>query len=275
MLRAGADGAAAGWSVGAGADPLSCFSSGSGCASCFGSSRSASCWAGAADASPITPSWPPTWIVSSSPTLISNSVPATGDGTSVSTLSVEISTSGSSTATSSPTALSQRVTVPSVTDSPISGSVTDVPPPDDPPVPAVGFSRGVSVSVDGSAWGAVSAAGAASGSGAGSGVASSAAPPVSPPVSPPAPEPSPITPSSAPTAAVSSSPTTIFSSTPPYGEGISVSTLSVDTSSKGSSTSTSSPTAFSQRVTVPSVTLSPRAGIWTEWDMSGVLLPVT
>src|SRR5206468_7185469 len=44
------------------------------------------------------------------------------------------------------------------------------------------------------------------------------------------------------------------------GEGISVSTLSVETSRSGSSTSTVSPTALSQRVTVPSVTLSPRAG---------------
>ncbi len=74
--------------------------------------------------------------------------------------------------------------------------------------------------------------------------------------------------SSAPTAAVSSSATRIFSSTPPYGEGISVSTLSVETSSNGSSTSTDSPSLLSQRVTVPSVTLSPRAGIWTEWDIA-------
>ena len=45
------------------------------------------------------------------------------------------------------------------------------------------------------------------------------------------------------------------------GAGISVSTLSVETSSSGSSAVTSSPTDFSHRVTVPSVTLSPRAGI--------------
>jgi hypothetical protein len=42
------------------------------------------------------------------------------------------------------------------------------------------------------------------------------------------------------------------------GEGISVSTLSVETSSSGSSTATVSPTCLSQRVTVPSVTDSPR-----------------
>ena len=52
-------------------------------------------------------------------------------------------------------------------------------------------------------------------------------------------------------------------STPLTGEGISVSTLSVDTSSNGSSAVTVSPTAFSQRVTVPSVTLSPSWGIDT------------
>src|SRR5690554_1798780 len=51
---------------------------------------------------------------------------------------------------------------------------------------------------------------------------------------------------------------------PAIGEGTSVSTLSVDTSSSGSSTSTRSPTFFSQRVTVPSVTLSPSAGRLTD-----------
>src|SRR5262245_42322799 len=63
---------------------------------------------------------------------------------------------------------------------------------------------------------------------------------------------------------------------PATGEGISVSTLSVETSSSGSSTSTRSPTFFSQRVTVPSVTDSPRAGMVTRSDMTCFLLfPVT
>ncbi|CAG7108248.1 hypothetical protein PICSAR189_04469 [Mycobacterium avium subsp. paratuberculosis] len=50
----------------------------------------------------------------------------------MSTLSVDTSTSASSTWTESPTFLSQRVTVPSVTDSPSSGISTGVaaPPPD-------------------------------------------------------------------------------------------------------------------------------------------------
>ena len=64
----------------------------------------------------------------------------------------------------------------------------------------------------------------------------------------------PTTASSAPTSTVSSSPTMIFAACPPTGDGISVSTLSVETSSSGSSTSTSSPSCLSQRVTVPSVT---------------------
>ncbi len=54
---------------------------------------------------------------------------------------------------------------------------------------------------------------------------------------------------------------------PVAGAGISVSTLSVDTSTSGSSTWTVSPSCLSQRVTVPSVTLSPRAGIVTETVM--------
>src|SRR5664279_4328165 len=228
--------------------------------------------AAAAPASPMTPSCAPTSMVWSSPTVISSRVPATGEGISVSTLSVDTSTIGSSSATSSPTALSHRVTVPSVTDSPISGSVTDVPDPVDSPVPAVGFCAGASASVEGASAGAACAAGAASGSGAGSGApspsgGSSPLPPDTAPPPPAEPEPSPMIASSAPSSAVSSSPTRIFSSTPPYGDGISVSTLSVDTSSNGSSTSICSPSLLSQRVTVPSVTLSPRAGIWTEWDM--------
>jgi hypothetical protein len=43
-----------------------------------------------------------------------------------------------------------------------------------------------------------------------------------------------------------------------------VSTLSVDTSRSGSSIATMSPSFLSQRVTVPSVTDSPSAGIVTE-----------
>ena len=82
------------------------------------------------------------------------------------------------------------------------------------------------------------------------------------------PEPEPMTASVAPTSTVSSSWTRISSITPPTGDGISVSTLSVEISSSPSSASTVSPTFFSQRVTVPSVTDSPRAGSCTLSDMT-------
>ncbi len=72
---------------------------------------------------------------------------------------------------------------------------------------------------------------------------------------------------SPPISTVSSSSATIFFSVPAAGDGISVSTLSVETSSNGSSTSTVSPSFLSQRVTVPSLTDSPRAGICTEKAM--------
>ena len=53
-----------------------------------------------------------------------------GDGTSASTLSVEISNNGSSRSTLSPTFLIQRTTVPSAIDSPICGITTSVAIPD-------------------------------------------------------------------------------------------------------------------------------------------------
>ena len=70
----------------------------------------------------------PTATVVSTATSIANKIPATGDGISVSTLSVETSRSASSTATASPMFLSQRVTVPSLTDSPRAGIEITVPP---------------------------------------------------------------------------------------------------------------------------------------------------
>src|SRR6202034_2462606 len=59
-------------------------------------------------------------------TLISVSTPAAGEGISASTLSVEISNSGSSRWTVSPTCFSHLVNVPSVIDSPIWGMTTSV-----------------------------------------------------------------------------------------------------------------------------------------------------
>ncbi len=62
----------------------------------------------------------PAWI------LISESTPAAGEGISASTLSVEISNSGSSCCTVSPGFFSHLVMVPSKIDSPIWGMITSV-----------------------------------------------------------------------------------------------------------------------------------------------------
>ena len=110
-------GAAAGAGVGAGA----------GCGA--GAAAGAGVGAGAAGAAapleaPTTAITVPTGTVSPACTRISVRVPAMGEGTSVSTLSVETSKSGSSARTVSPTFLNQRVIVPSVTVSPSCGRVT-------------------------------------------------------------------------------------------------------------------------------------------------------
>ena len=188
------------------------------------------------------------------------------------------------------------MTVPSVTDSPSAGSVTAVPPEAWPPwaesaswavwLEAGAVSCGAGASSVRAAGGLVSvsvlrsasspsddsvaaAAGASladcsscsSSEGAASWpLSADSSPPPEPPDSPS----SPTVHSSAPTSTVSSSCTLISSRTPATGEGISVSTLSVETSSRGSSTATWSPGCFNQRVTVPSVTDSPSAGRVTE-----------
>ncbi len=72
--------------------------------------------------------------------------------------------------------------------------------------------------------------------------------------------PSPIRPSSAPTATLPPSGTAISESVPAAGALTSSVTLSVSSSTSGSSMATLSPTCFSQRATVASVTDSPSAG---------------
>ena len=197
------------------------------------------------------PSCPPTRAMPSSATVISSKMPATGDGISVSTLSVETSSSASSAATESPMAFSQRVTVPSVTLSPSAGNTTGV---IRPPLAGVAV---LALGTETSATGAgTSSTGVASESGTGVSIALGVAAGAEAPASE-------ITASAPPTRTTASSPAMISVSTPLTGEGISVSTLSVETSSNGSSAVTASPTAFSQRVTVPSVTLSPSWGIDT------------
>ena len=82
-----------------------------------------------ATASPISLTTATTVLISTvapSATLISLSTPATGEGISASTLSVEISNSGSSFSTGSPAFLSHLVMVPSKIDSPIWGMITSV-----------------------------------------------------------------------------------------------------------------------------------------------------
>src|SRR6185503_11143963 len=78
--------------------------------------------AGAPAPSLIWPSRAPTATVSPSLAEISPSVPAAGAGTSIVTLSVSSSTSGSSTATGSPGFLNHFPIVASVTDSPSVGT---------------------------------------------------------------------------------------------------------------------------------------------------------
>ena len=196
----------------------------------------------------------PTSTSSSSSASSSSTVPATGLGISVSTLSVDTSRSGSSTSTVSPTSLSQRVTVPSVTDSPRAGMVTSCDSPEPPEGLSSDFAAGASSS---------SSARSSSGSSSASGSSASSSSAESSSAESPESSPSPMTARSPPTSTSSSSSAKISCRTPEYGLGISVSTLSVDTSRSGSSTSTVSPTSLSQRVTVPSVTDSPRAGIFT------------
>ena len=67
-----------------------------------------------------------TGTVSPAPARICTSTPPAGAGTSASTLSVEISNSGSSRSTGSPTLLIHRTIVPSAIDSPIWGISTSV-----------------------------------------------------------------------------------------------------------------------------------------------------
>jgi hypothetical protein len=70
-----------------------------------------------------------------------------------------------------------------------------------------------------------------------------------------------MTASTTPTSTVSPSGTLISVRVPLTGDGTSESTLSVDTSKRGSSSVTESPTALNHFVIVPSVTVSPSWGI--------------
>src|SRR5437899_10483914 len=117
----GASGASAGGAFGAAAAGAGAAEGGGGGAAAL---AGAAAGLAAAPAAPslICPSNAPTATVSPSLATMSPSVPADGAGTSMVTLSVSSSTSGSSTATGSPAFLNQRPMVASVTDSPRVGT---------------------------------------------------------------------------------------------------------------------------------------------------------
>src|SRR5208283_1056137 len=195
---------------------------------------------------PMTATTVWTLTVAPSGNLISVSVPAAGEGISASTLSVEISKSGSSRSTLSPTFLSHLVMVPSVMDSPICGMGTSVPAAS--VEAAVGAATGAAAGV---------AAGAVAGvvaTGVGAALADGAAT---------APALSAMMHTTVLICTVAPSATLISCNVPAAGDGISASTLSVEISKSGSSRSTLSPTFLSHLVMVPSVIDSPICGITT------------
>src|SRR5216684_1750141 len=111
--------AGAGLAAGAGADGAAAFET-----SALGGAAGAGAGAGAAAADPTASITPTTVLIGTvwpSPTLISFRTPADGEGISASTLSVEISNSGSSRSTLSPGFFSHLVMVPSKMLSPICG----------------------------------------------------------------------------------------------------------------------------------------------------------
>ena len=118
-------------------------------------------------AEPISPRRAPTGTVESTGTSMARRVPATGDGISVSTLSVETSRSASSIATESPTFFNQRVTVPSLTLSPSAGIVITVP---------AEFDAGGATGATGVGTTGAGAGVAATGAGVATGAAGAAAP---------------------------------------------------------------------------------------------------
>src|SRR5437899_8869558 len=120
----GASAASAGgvFRIGAAAAAAGAAAGGGGAAGAALAGAAAGLEAAPAAPSLICPSNAPTATVSPSLATMSPSVPADGAGTSMVTLSVSSSTSGSSTATASPAFLNQRPIVASVTDLPSVGT---------------------------------------------------------------------------------------------------------------------------------------------------------
>ncbi len=115
---------AAATGAGAGATGCGAGTGATGCGAGAGWAVMAGAGAAASPGPTMTASGVPTATVSPAGTRISSKTPAAGDGTSVSTLSVETSRRISSSATESPACLAQRRMVPSVTVSPNWGIVT-------------------------------------------------------------------------------------------------------------------------------------------------------
>ena len=120
--RGGAGRAAAAGGAGcAGGGGAAAGTTGAATAAGAASAAAAGAASAASPASAMTPMTVSTATVVPGPCTILPSRPLAGAGTSASTLSVEISSNGSSLTTSSPSALNQRTIVPSVIDSPICG----------------------------------------------------------------------------------------------------------------------------------------------------------
>ena len=187
----------------------------------------------------------PTVTVSPSSARISVIWPEAGAGSSMSTLSVESSTTVSPCLTASPTFTDHSRIVPSVTDSPPAGVTMSIV---WPALDSVAATPSASVLAD-----AAASARVVGGDSPETGVASAIDPP-------PLVE---ISASTPPTATVSPSATWSLTIVPATGEGTSASTLSVDISTSVSSASMLSPSCLCHSRTVPSATESPISGMTT------------
>ena len=197
----------------------------------------------------------PTVTVSPSAARISVMVPSAGAGSSMSTLSVEISTTVSPSLTESPTLTDHSRMVPSVTDSPPVGVTMST------VLPAASWDAATpSASVAAPATASPAVAG---GDSPDTGVViSGAAEPLGAATAAPSPSVE-ISARSAPTATVSPSAAWIRVTVPETGAGTSASTLSVEISTMVSSAETVSPSCLCHSRTVPSATESPMAGMTT------------
>ena len=171
---------------------------------------------------------------------------------------MEISKRASSRFTASPAFLSHLVMVASTMLSPICGMMTSTVPV--ATVRAAGAGAGAAVGAAGAAAGAGAGAAAGAEVGAGAGAAATLGAATGAGA---------LAPPSSMRATIAFTATTLPSSTstaervPDAGEGISLSTLSVEISKSGSSRFTASPGFFNQRVSVASTMLSPIWGITT------------